>query len=107
MQLFDSWEIYARKKKQALLASLRLDRWPRSMAIIIGFAAVFLVHPGGLRCLLSPACGLKIILAFFLTWMVSTANYIINEITDAPFDACHPGKKHRPLVGNEISVRYC
>jgi 4-hydroxybenzoate polyprenyltransferase len=37
--------------------------------------------------------------------MISTANYIINEITDAPFDAFHPGKKHRPLVQNEISVK--
>ena len=48
---------------------------------------------------------LKIALAFVLTWMVSTANYIINEITDAPFDAFHPGKKHRPLVANKISVQ--
>jgi 4-hydroxybenzoate polyprenyltransferase len=86
------------------LASLRLDRWPRSTAIIVGSAAVFLVHPDWLRSALSPFLPLKIILAFILTWMVSTANYIINEITDAPFDAHHPGKKHRPLVGNQISV---
>ncbi len=93
-----------KKKSRLYLASLRLDRWPRSTAIIIGSAAVFLVHPGWLRSSLSPFLPLKIILAFILTWMVSTANYIINEITDAPFDAYHPGKKHRPLVGNEISV---
>ena len=86
------------------LASLRLDRWPRSTAIIVGSAAVFLVHPDWLHSALSPFLPLKIFLAFLLTWMVSTANYIINEITDAPFDAHHPGKKHRPLVGNQISV---
>jgi len=93
-----------RKKSSLYLASLRLDRWPRSTAIIIGSAAVFLVHPDWLRSNLSPLLPLRIILAFVLTWMVSTANYIINEITDAPFDAHHPGKKHRPLVGNQISV---
>jgi len=94
-----------KRKSSLYLASLRLDRWPRSTAIIIGSAAVFLVHPDWLRSTLVPTLPWKIILAFILTWVISTANYIINEITDAPFDAHHPGKKHRPLVGNEISVR--
>jgi decaprenyl-phosphate phosphoribosyltransferase len=94
-----------KRKSSLYIASLRLDRWPRSMAIIVGSAAVFLVHPEWLRSALTPAHALLISLAFLLTWMVSTANYIINEITDAPFDAYHPGKKHRPLVQNKISVK--
>jgi decaprenyl-phosphate phosphoribosyltransferase len=94
-----------RKQTRLYIASLRLDRWPRSLAIIIGFAAVFLVNPAGMGLLLTAYAFLKIILAFFLTWMISTANYIINEITDAPFDAFHPGKKHRPLVQKKISVK--
>ena len=94
-----------KRKSSLYVASLRLGRWPRSMAIIVGVTAVFLVNPAGIRSLLTAAAFLKIILAFFLTWMVSTANYIINEITDAPFDAFHPGKKHRPLVQNKISVK--
>jgi decaprenyl-phosphate phosphoribosyltransferase len=94
-----------KNKSSLYVASLRLDRWPRSMAIIVGFAAVFLVHPEALRSLLTAGALAKVGLAFLLTWMVSTANYIINEITDAPFDAFHPGKKHRPLVQNEISVK--
>lgn len=94
-----------KRKSSLYVASLRLGRWPRSMAIIVGFAAVFLVNPAGISSLLTTSAFLKIILAFFLTWMVSTANYIINEITDAPFDAFHPGKKHRPLVQNKISVK--
>lgn len=94
-----------KRKSSLYVASLRLGRWPRSMAIIVGFTAVFLVNPAGISSLLTASAFLKIILAFFLTWMVSTANYIINEITDAPFDAFHPGKKHRPLVQNKISVK--
>jgi decaprenyl-phosphate phosphoribosyltransferase len=83
---------------------LRLERWPRSTAIVIGSAAVFLVHPDWLRRAWPSGLLPRILLAFILTWMISTANYIINEITDAPFDAFHPGKKHRPLVSNQISV---
>jgi len=94
-----------KRKSSLYVASLRLGRWPRSMAIIVGFTAVFLVNPAGMRSLLTAAAFLKIILAFFLTWMISTANYIVNEITDAPFDAFHPGKKYRPLVQNKISVK--
>jgi 4-hydroxybenzoate polyprenyltransferase len=94
-----------KRKSSLYVTSLRLGRWPRSMAIIVGFAAVFLVNPVRMRSLLTVDAFLKIILAFFLTWMVSTANYIINEITDAPFDAFHPGKRHRPLVQNKISIK--
>jgi decaprenyl-phosphate phosphoribosyltransferase len=92
-----------KRKSSLYITSLRLDRWPRSMAITVGFSAVFLVNPARIHSFLTAAVLLKIILAFFLTWMISTANYIINEITDAPFDAFHPGKKHRPLVQNKIS----
>ncbi len=94
-----------RRKSSLYLASLRLDRWPRSLAIVVGTAAVFLVEPSFVsRGSLTPELGLKLLLAFVLTWMVSTANYIVNEITDAPFDAHHPQKKNRPLVAKEISV---
>jgi decaprenyl-phosphate phosphoribosyltransferase len=93
-----------KKKSSLYLASLRLDRWPRSTAIIVGSAAIFLVDPGRLPAALNLEFVFKIVLAFILTWMVSTANYIVNEITDAPFDAFHPEKKHRPLVANQISI---
>ena len=94
-----------KRKSSHYVASLRLDRWPRSMAIIIGSAAFFLVQPDQLPGALTAALAGQVMLAFLLTWMVSTANYIINEITDAPFDAFHPGKKNRPLVQNQISVK--
>ncbi len=93
-----------RRKSSLYLASLRLDRWPRSTAIIVGSAAVFLVDPSRFPDALTPGLALKLLLAFLLTWMISTANYIVNEITDAPYDAHHPQKKHRPLVAKEISV---
>jgi 4-hydroxybenzoate polyprenyltransferase len=92
-----------RRKGSLYLASLRLDRWPRSTAIAVGTAAVFLVEPERFPAALTLELGLKLLLAFVLTWMASTANYIVNEITDAPFDAHHPQKKNRPLVAREIS----
>ncbi len=89
------------KRYLLYLDALRLNRWPRSLAIIPGYiAAIVLLEKDFQSIDLSI---LKLLLAFILTWTISTANYIINEITDAPYDAFHPQKKDRPLVKNEIS----
>jgi len=89
------------KRYLLYLDALRLNRWPRSLAIIPGYiAAIVLLEKDFQSIDLSI---FKLLLAFILTWTISTANYIINEITDAPYDAFHPQKKDRPLVKNEIS----
>jgi len=98
------------KKKTALkfrlyLESLRLERWPRSLAIIPGIIAFGVLNPDQVQHLDILHTGLKLLAAFIMTLFISTANYIINEITDAPHDAFHPHKKHRPLVNNQISKR--
>jgi len=83
--------------------SLRLGRWPRSLAILPGVIATLIFHRERIPEILQWSGGGRILLAFVLTWIVSTANYIVNEITDAPYDAFHPGKKNRPLVRGEIN----
>ncbi len=91
------------KKIKYYVQALRLERWPRSLAIIPGFVAVLVLDRTVISTINLPVTLLKLCLGFLLTWFISTANYIINEITDAPFDAFHPSKKHRPLVNGEIS----
>ena len=90
------------KRIRYYIDSLRLERWPRSLAIIPGVVAFIALNPS-LSWSINLVFFLKIIIAFFLTWLVSTANYIINEIADAPYDAFHPDKKDRPLVTGKIS----
>jgi len=83
---------------------MRLERWPRSTAIFLGSAAYVFLHRGSFTfpniLLLLHHLGLS----FLLTWFISTANYIINEILDAPYDIHHPTKRHRPLVKGEINI---
>ena len=86
------------------MQSLRLERWPRSLAIIPGLLAVFIIFPGLIQEPPMVSLVIKLAVAFILTWFISTANYIVNEITDAPYDKYHPQKKHRPLVHNQISI---
>ncbi len=85
--------------------SLRLERWPRSLAIIPGFVAAIVIEPSLLAARPLHISGILLIISFFLTLLISTSNYIINEIADAPSDAHHPAKKDRPLVKKIISVK--
>jgi decaprenyl-phosphate phosphoribosyltransferase len=82
--------------------AMRLERWPRSTAILVGSAALFVLDPTVLSRLDPFAIALRVAGAFLLTWAVSTANYIINEIADAPFDVHHPTKRTRPLASGAV-----
>jgi len=88
----------------AYLRAMRLERWPRSTAIFAGTAALFFLRRDifgslGTVEVIARAAG-----AFLATWFISTANYIINEIADAPFDVHHPTKRDRPLVKGEVKT---
>jgi 4-hydroxybenzoate polyprenyltransferase len=86
----------------AYLRGLRLERWPRSLAIVLGSAACFFLHRHVFASFRPEEIAWRLALAFLLTWAISTANYVVNEIVDAPFDVHHPVKRHRPLVQGEI-----
>ncbi len=85
--------------------SLRLERWPRSLAIIPGFVAAIVLKPEVLNKFPVIDLSALLVTGFFLTLLISTSNYIINEIADAPYDAHHPAKKDRPLVKKIISIK--
>jgi 4-hydroxybenzoate polyprenyltransferase len=86
----------------AYLRALRLERWPRSLAIFAGSAAFYFLNRAEIAGLGRPATIGRLALAFLLTWMISTANYVINEIADVPYDVHHPAKRLRPLILGEI-----
>ncbi|MCP4150503.1 MAG: UbiA family prenyltransferase [bacterium] len=95
-----------RSQIRSYIDALRLERWPRSLAIIPGFIAYLVLIPNAAESLDLANILIKLPAAFVLTLLISTANYIINEIADAPYDAFHPSKKNRPLVKKEIRRRY-
>ncbi len=86
----------------AYFSAMRLGRWPRSLAIFVGTAAFFFLHRDFLATISPVQILLQCLVIFLLTWAISTANYIINEIADAPYDVHHPTKRNRPLIRGEI-----
>jgi 4-hydroxybenzoate polyprenyltransferase len=87
---------------RAYLRAMRLGRWPRSLALFVGSAAFFYLYREVLFATDITWVVLQSLYAFLLTWAISTANYIINEIVDAPYDVHHPTKRNRPLVKGEV-----
>lgn len=86
----------------AYLQALRLERWPRSAAIFIGTAAFFFLDREFISPLQLSEIAFRAATSFLLTWAISTANYVVNEIVDAPTDIHHPVKSNRPLVQGRI-----
>jgi 4-hydroxybenzoate polyprenyltransferase len=45
-----------------------------------------------------------VVLAFLVSACVSSVNYAVNEVLDAPFDATHPVKCRRPIPSGRVEI---
>ena len=82
------------------LRPLRFDHWIKNLVVPVGSLlsmAARRSYPDG------PEVGL-ILLAFVVSGLVSSVNYAVNEILDAPFDARHPTKRDRPIPSGRVRV---
>jgi len=78
------------------IAIARPDHWIKHVMIVPGIVFAWLLAPGGHE--VGPATFTAIVLGFISACLISSANYVINEWLDAPFDAQHPKKQSRPAV---------
>jgi 4-hydroxybenzoate polyprenyltransferase len=82
------------------LRPLRFDHWIKNAVVPVGsvLALVASRRTPDLELLVD------IGLAFVVSGGVSSVNYAINEVLDAPFDARHPSKRHRPIPSGRVRV---
>jgi 4-hydroxybenzoate polyprenyltransferase len=78
------------------LKLLRIKQWYKNLVI---FLPLFFVGQ-----LLSIGSVENILIGFIALCLVSSANYIINDITDKKSDRAHPEKKTRPIASGAIPV---
>jgi decaprenyl-phosphate phosphoribosyltransferase len=83
------------------VAIARPDYWFKNVFMLAGVAAAAYFEPSVLR----PAALPRLLLAVVATCLVASANYVLNEILDAPLDRHHPAKRTRPLADGRISPR--
>ena len=86
------------KKTIKLLKLIRPRQWIKNFAI---FAAIAFSGE-----LFNPPAFQKVLLAFIVFCMLSSATYVVNDAFDIKKDRLHPFKKFRPLAHGDISIPF-
>ncbi len=87
-------------KVQEYVRVMRPDHWLKNVFIFFGH--VVAIALAGL--VVDTALMGKILLSLVPACLVASANYIINEILDAPYDRVHPTKKLRAVAAGTVSI---
>ena len=82
---------------------MRIDHWIKNFFIVPGvvLAVILIDKPLDIKSFI-----LKLIIGFFATCFIASANYVINEWLDAEFDKFHPVKKNRPVVTDNLKLSF-
>ncbi len=76
----------------------RIDHWFKNAFMLLGVALAFFYEPS-----LDLAMAGRLALAVFLTCIVASSNYVLNEYLDAEMDREHPTKCNRPAARGAVS----
>ena len=91
----------ARATLRGHFAIMRTDHWVKQVFVLPGILAALSTGtsniPGGLWG--------RLVVGMMSVCLVSSSNYVINEVLDAPFDRSHPVKKNRPVPSGKVNVR--
>lgn len=80
----------------------RPDHWIKQLFVLPGsLFALLLIQLAEMNMGLV----VRVILGFFSTCFIASANYVINEWLDAEFDKFHPTKKNRSVVSEDVKKK--
>ena len=80
----------------------RFDHWIKNVFILPGLLIAISIYPQSINAGLI----ISIVIGFLAAGLVASSNYVINEILDAPFDALHPTKRHRPTPAGRVHIKW-
>jgi len=79
----------------------RPDHWLKNVFIVFGHLVAWALV---LDFKLDFQLVTQAVLSLIPACLIASANYILNEILDAPFDAMHPTKRHRGIPAGKVKV---
>jgi 4-hydroxybenzoate polyprenyltransferase len=79
---------------------MRADHWVKNVFVLPGILVALMFDPARMSFGLLPA----IVLGLLATCLVTSSNYVLNELLDAPFDRLHPVKRGRPVPSGRVSI---
>jgi 4-hydroxybenzoate polyprenyltransferase len=77
----------------------RLDHWVKNVFVLPGIAVALTVDPARAH---DPDLARRIFIGLLAVCLMSSSNYVINELLDAPTDALHPSKRARPVPSGRV-----
>lgn len=80
----------------------RIDHWFKNVFMLLGVVLAYFFDPTEMSTARIPAIGL----ALLATCLVASANYVINEWLDAPYDRLHPTKHTRPAAAGLVKGQW-
>ncbi|MEK6287965.1 MAG: UbiA family prenyltransferase [Acidobacteriota bacterium] len=78
----------------------RADHWIKNVFVIPGIVVAISLD----RSTLTPILLWHILIGLLSVCVVTSSNYVINEVLDAPFDREHPIKSKRPVPSGQVSI---
>ncbi|MCX6620197.1 MAG: UbiA family prenyltransferase, partial [Acidobacteria bacterium] len=88
------------KSFPAYLVIARFDHWVKNVFVLPGVVIAFTVSAPPRWGQLS----IRFLFGMLAVGLISSSNYVINEIMDAPFDRHHPTKHSRAIPSGNVSV---
>jgi decaprenyl-phosphate phosphoribosyltransferase len=82
---------------------LRIDHWLKNIFIFFGHLVALALLPTEVPQNTATIVS-RIFLSLIPACLVASANYVINEILDAPFDRMHPTKRFRPVPSGKVKL---
>jgi 4-hydroxybenzoate polyprenyltransferase len=80
----------------------RVDHWTKNVFVIPGFLVALSISPGFWRRLDPVACALGLL----AICIVTSSNYVLNEILDAQSDRFHPYKSARSAASGQVRTGF-
>ncbi len=80
----------------------RIDHWIKQLFILPGVVIALLIIGKSV----TEISIFNLVAGFMGICFIASANYVINEWLDAPYDKFHPTKKNRPVVTENMSFKW-
>src|SRR5262245_65009689 len=77
-----------------------LDHWVKNFFVAPGIVAALGINEIPITSTLL----IHIVAGLVSISLVTSSNYVINEVADAPYDRQHPGKRGRPVPSGRVSI---
>lgn len=90
-----------RRSWRAHVEIMRLDHWIKNLFVLPGVALALSLEPERWTVGFLP----RFAIGFFAACLISSSNYVINELLDGPYDLQHPLKSGRPVPRGDVDTR--